>query len=99
MIKLFIGYDLGDGETVVSYYKTENDEKNVNLVKKDEGKFLMPSKNINGTPIPTAYAKTKDGEILWGDEIPKRANVKNIVSNPHSLSALYLNLSLSMVFK
>lgn len=82
MIKLFIGYDLGDGETVVSYYKVEKkDSKNNIFEKKDEGKFLMPSKNVHGIPIPTAYAKTKDGEFVLGDEISRRTSVKNVVSN------------------
>ena len=93
MIKLYIGYDLGDGETVISYCKVEINEQTDVFEKKNIEKFLMPSKNRDGEPIPTAYAIISNDEIVWGDNITKRASVKRVVSNFKKQPTSFFNFS------
>ncbi len=62
MSRVYIGYDLGDGETIVSYHVSTG-KKNENVEQKT---FVMPGMDKNDVPIPTAFCKIGT-DILLGE--------------------------------
>ena len=64
MRKVYIGYDLGDGEAIVSYQVWTDNYKD-QTTKVDS--FIMPTMEKNDIPIPTAYCKIGDNIFLGKD--------------------------------
>lgn len=76
--KTFVGYDLGDGETITDL--TTLDEDQVKGLTAAELKTMtMPDSNVPGQAIPTAFGYTKDGELVFASSILMDAeNIKDI---------------------
>lgn len=53
MKKMYIGYDLGDGETIANVVFHDSDEKALKEIPKD---LTMPGEKTEGKAIPTAFA-------------------------------------------
>lgn len=79
--KTFIGYDLGDGETVVDLATLSGQEIKT-LTSTDIKGLTMPDCNDAGKAIPTAYGYTGDGELVFASSILQDAeDVKDIQAN------------------
>ena len=69
-MKLFIGYDHGDAETLISYinpnYLSENATTHANAMPDD---FKMPTRNISGVPAASVFAVAKDGSVIIGNDV------------------------------
>lgn len=65
MKNVYIGYDLGDGETIVSYQVLNNGRPS------DVSTFIMPTRQKNDKPIPTAFCII-DGKKYLGESIISR---------------------------
>lgn len=79
--KTFVGYDLGDGETVVDLATLSGQEIKT-LTSTDIKGLTMPDCNDAGKAIPTAYGYTGDGELVFASSILQDAeNVKDIQTN------------------
>ncbi len=79
--KTFVGYDLGDGETVVDLVTLSGQEIKT-LASTDIKGLTMPDCNDPGKAIPTAYGYTGDGELVFASSILQDAeNVKDIQLN------------------
>jgi len=69
-MKLFIGYDHGDAETLISYinpnYLSENATSHANAMPDD---FKMPTRNISGVPAASVFAVAKDGTVIIGNDV------------------------------
>lgn len=66
--KIFVGYDLGDGETMISI---------LHSVSQKPESLRMPTKSKNDEPIVTAFAYNGiDRQIILGDEILGEFNIE-----------------------
>lgn len=79
MATLYVGYDLGDGETLVSFAEYVNDNTGRNYV--DKIRVRMPGSVSEGIAIPTAYAVTSNGEIKIGKGLAGAFGVEKVYSN------------------
>lgn len=76
--KTFVGYDLGDGETITDLTTLEETQIK-GLAAADLKPMTMPDSNVPGQAIPTAFGYTKDGELVFASSILMDAeNIENI---------------------
>lgn len=86
---LYVGFDLGDGETLISFAEYDNnDGKNFIKLKK----VRMPGENNAGTAIPTAYGIDKEGSILLGKSISEIEDLSMVYSNFKKQPSTLLNM-------
>ena len=79
-IKTFIGYDLGDGESITDYVTMNSSSTSgeFNITWSD-----MPMLGMQeGRAVPTVYGYTKDGEIVF---------FSSIVNKPARVSKVHVN--------
>lgn len=77
--KTYIGYDLGDGETITDLVTLESG-KNTNRTLFDD--MTMPDSNDPGKAMPTIFAYGESGEVMFSSTIVAAPElVKNIVIN------------------
>lgn len=77
--KTYIGYDLGDGETVTDLVRWEKGERirNTNF-----DNMTMPGNTIPGQAMPTIFAYDESGDFIFSQTITDDPEVvKNIVVN------------------
>lgn len=68
MRKTFVGYDLGDGETITDQVTIELNS-NEYKAKKDFPGMTMPDQNTAGEAVPSAFAKNANGELIFASGI------------------------------
>ena len=68
MKKTFVGYDLGDGETITDYVTIDIRKNNVKE-KHDFPGMCMPDQNVPGIAVPTAFAKNENGKLVFASSI------------------------------
>lgn len=74
--KIFIGYDLGDGETITDLTALDHEQKTTLK------SMTMPGLNTPGKAIPSAYGYNEDGEIVFASTILVDSDsIQNICSN------------------
>lgn len=84
MISLYIGFDLGDGESIISYLLV-TDAKQINKPEL----LILPTRQVAGQSIPTAYIINDSGSIILGANVydPEETNsvfVANFKKQPSS---------------
>ena len=79
MATLYVGYDLGDGETLISFAEYVNDNSGRNYINRI--RVRMPGTVAEGIAIPTAYAVTSNGEIKIGKGLASAFGVEKVYSN------------------
>ncbi len=67
-LKAFIGYDLGDGETITDMVVLDID-KQKQLVRTDFSDMPMPDSTTPGRALPTIFARDEEGRILFSNSI------------------------------
>lgn len=75
---LYVGFDLGDGESLLSVAKYDN-SNGKDFIKVT--KIRMPGESNAGIAIPTAYGINKDGSILLGKSISSIEDLSKVFSN------------------
>ncbi|MCR4712921.1 MAG: hypothetical protein K5751_00915 [Treponemataceae bacterium] len=101
MRKIYIGYDLGDGETIVSYNVWTDDPKAPEETVKS---FIMPTMNKNDIPIPTAFCKIGDNIFLGNKIVRKKMDansyfVGNFKKRPTDLLKNYTEQDLADLYR
>lgn len=77
--KLYVGYDLGDGETITDSVVIKSGELTTKTKFKD---MTMPSTKDSGKAIPTIFAFNENGNVIFSEEILANPElVHNIVIN------------------
>ncbi|HHV13118.1 MAG TPA: hypothetical protein GXX75_22865 [Clostridiales bacterium] len=77
--KLYIGYDLGDGETITDNALADS-EKNFNII--DYPSMTMPSSVDPGKALPTVYGYDNNGNVVFSNVIlVTYKNIKDISIN------------------
>ncbi len=77
--KLYIGYDLGDGETITDYALADS-EKNFNII--DYPSMTMPSSVDPGKALPTVYGYDDNGNVvLLNVMLATSKNINDISTN------------------
>ena len=78
---LSLGYDLGDGETIIDAATFFYDPKTQNFSPKDNLLALrMPETNDTGQAIPTGYGYTQNNRVVFGISIADQQGITNIHS-------------------
>lgn len=67
-LKAFIGYDLGDGETITDMVVLDIDTQK-QLVRTDFSDMPMPDSTTPGRALPTIFARDEGGRILFSNSI------------------------------
>ncbi|MCD8111042.1 MAG: hypothetical protein LUE14_13320 [Clostridiales bacterium] len=66
--KAFLGYDLGDGESITDIVVTDTDLPS-RTVRTDFSDMPMPDCEKPGEALPTIFARDRDGEIIFAHSI------------------------------
>ncbi|MCD8132672.1 MAG: hypothetical protein LUE19_02310 [Clostridiales bacterium] len=66
--KAYIGYDLGDGETITDIVVMDVDIQN-QMVRTDFMDMPMPDSNVPGRALPTIFARDEAGRIIFYNSI------------------------------
>ncbi|MCC8029672.1 MAG: hypothetical protein LIO75_07760 [Lachnospiraceae bacterium] len=66
--KAYIGYDLGDGETITDIVVTDVDIQN-QMVRTEFMDMPMPDSNVPGRALPTIFARDEAGRIIFYNSI------------------------------
>lgn len=75
---LYVGYDLGDGETLITFAEyVNNGEKNY----VDTQTVRMPEEEDKGTAIPTAYGISDSNGIVLGKSLSDITDLTRVFSN------------------
>ena len=101
MRKIYIGYDLGDGETIVSYKVWTDDPRAPEDMVKS---FIMPTTDKNDIPIPTAFCKIGDNIFLGNKIVRKKMDansyfVGNFKKRPTDLLKNYTEQDLDEFYR
>lgn len=67
--KTFIGFDLGDGESITDYVTMDAEKINERGIQIKFTDMTMPGSNDPGKAIPTVFAYDRNGELLFGSSI------------------------------
>lgn len=79
MKKMYIGYDLGDGETILNILIHDTDQSNIKALTQD---ITMPGEKNSGKALPTIYGKKENGEIVFSSYIENDGEtLKTVYSN------------------
>ena len=70
MRKIYIGYDLGDGESITDFVRSEQSGAKVQFVD-----MKMPDSEKEGNAIPTAYGYDQDGNLVFVNSILEEAEL------------------------
>lgn len=77
--KTYVGYDLGDGETITDLVTLEIGKS---TTKTNFENMTMPDADKPGMAIPTMFAFDEDGDIIFSETIKQNPSaVKNIIVN------------------
>ncbi len=77
--KTYVGYDLGDGETITDLVTLESGKS---TTKTNFDNMTMPDTTIPGKAMPTIFAYDENGEVIFSQTISADPEaVKNIIVN------------------
>jgi len=78
-LKTYVGYDLGDGETITDLVKLESGESTSKTVFDD---MTMPDTVMSGQAMPTVFAYDESGTVIFSQTVTADSvAVSNIVIN------------------
>ena len=78
-LKAFIGYDLGDGETITDMVVLDIDTQK-QLVRTDFSDMPMPDSTTPGRALPTIFARDEGGRILFSQSVSLQIRILSGIS-------------------
>lgn len=67
--KTFVGYDLGDGESITDYVVMKDSENASSAVQTNFVQMTMPDSNTPGKAIPTAYGYDSGDNLVFANSV------------------------------